>query len=298
MSIYAQPAASFEATAQGYSTGLVGTVGVRILDGQGGTTTPRGTVGIVESPSGSGIYTATLTAPATAGTYVVVWDDGATYASEELVVTSDYFTPAAPSSTSSLCSVADVKATDVAGLANVGTDLDSLIADVIVEASRMILAHTGRRFAPTDTDPTVRLHEMGGAWRSREIPVTDLAAAPTLVRVLEQDAATLVQSLAATDYVALPLNREAWEPITTLRLLETAPVGPGLVLEVTGRHGWPEIPADVRRAAIITVVAWLRNDRALTNQSPDQFEPGSPPQRALPLAAVDILRLYRRPGLA
>jgi hypothetical protein len=87
--IYAAPSTTFEAATEPVTTGLVSTIGVRIVDGQGATTTARTTAGIVETPAGSGIYVATLTAPATAGQYVVVWDTGSgQYANEDLVVTT------------------------------------------------------------------------------------------------------------------------------------------------------------------------------------------------------------------
>jgi hypothetical protein len=84
--IYQAPSASFEATADWGTTGLTGTIGVQILDNVGGVTTARTTAGVTEIASG--IYSATLTAPAAAGQYSVVWDDGTTYASDELTVTS------------------------------------------------------------------------------------------------------------------------------------------------------------------------------------------------------------------
>lgn len=85
-----------EASASGFNTGLVGTIGVRVTDGQGATTISRFTTGIVESPAGSGIYTATFTSPASVGQYEVVWDDGgspATWASENLTVTASGSVP-------------------------------------------------------------------------------------------------------------------------------------------------------------------------------------------------------------
>src|SRR5687767_9561442 len=90
--IWAAPATSIEVTATGAATGLVGTIGVRIQDGQGNDTLARSTSGIVESPAGSGIYTATLTSPSIAGQYIVVWDTGSvsptTVAYDELTVTA------------------------------------------------------------------------------------------------------------------------------------------------------------------------------------------------------------------
>lgn len=89
--IFAKPSTSVESTATGFTSGLVGTIGVRVTDGVGGTTIARTTSGIVETPASSGIYVATLTAPANVGQYQVTWDDGgspATWAAEELTITT------------------------------------------------------------------------------------------------------------------------------------------------------------------------------------------------------------------
>jgi hypothetical protein len=94
--IFVKPSKTFEATASGFTTGLVGTIGVRVVDGQGGTTIARTTSGIVESPAGSGVYTATLTSPSDVGQYEVVWDDAGsptTWAAEDLTVTSSGAVP-------------------------------------------------------------------------------------------------------------------------------------------------------------------------------------------------------------
>jgi hypothetical protein len=90
MSIYVAPSTAFEATAQNFPTGIAGTIGVRVVDNAGATVTARTTAGIVEHPAGSGIYGATLTSPAVAGQYSVVWDTGGSdvsWAVEDLVVT-------------------------------------------------------------------------------------------------------------------------------------------------------------------------------------------------------------------
>lgn len=114
------PSVSFETSASGFATGLVGTLGVRVMDGLGATTVSRRTTGIVESPAGSGIYTATLTAPSLEGQYVIVWDSGGAspeYASEELLVTYSEPQPAP--------SVVECDVQDVASLLRARTKDDS-----------------------------------------------------------------------------------------------------------------------------------------------------------------------------
>lgn len=88
--IYAAPGATTEIVADNFATGLAGTIGYRVRTSAGADSIARTTVGIVEDIAGSGIYRANITAPATAGQYTIVWDDGAgspKYATEELVVT-------------------------------------------------------------------------------------------------------------------------------------------------------------------------------------------------------------------
>lgn len=89
MTIYATPGNAFPVSAQAGSSGLVGTIGVRIRNPATSTDVmARTTAGITEQPAGSSLYFATPTAP-TLGSYSVIWDDGAgTFNSEDLVVTA------------------------------------------------------------------------------------------------------------------------------------------------------------------------------------------------------------------
>lgn len=73
---YIAPSTSYEATVSGFPSGQVGTVGVRIVDGQGVTVLARTIAGIIEHPPSSGIYTKTLTSPSVPGQYQIVWDTG------------------------------------------------------------------------------------------------------------------------------------------------------------------------------------------------------------------------------
>src|ERR1035437_1156467 len=93
--IYTAPGATIAPSTDPTRSGLVGTIGIQIVQGAV-TLVARTTAGIVESPAGSGIYTATLTAPTTAGDYLVVWDTGGgtpTWLDENLTVTSTAVTP-------------------------------------------------------------------------------------------------------------------------------------------------------------------------------------------------------------
>lgn len=96
-SYYRPPGISFEAVAQWEIPGLVGTLGVTVFDGIGGTTIPRTTSGIVEVDTG--VYVATITAPTTVGDYSIVFDDGTDFAGDTLTVTGSAVVPVGPTGT-------------------------------------------------------------------------------------------------------------------------------------------------------------------------------------------------------
>lgn len=95
------PGATFYTTLQGGPSALVGTIGVRIIDGTGATALARSTAGIVEFPAGSGFYIAQLVAPATPGEYSIVWDQGGTLtpsntSADDLIVITTAVPPIVP----------------------------------------------------------------------------------------------------------------------------------------------------------------------------------------------------------
>lgn len=92
--IYAHAGATTFSELDGAPTGLVGTIGFRLIRKLDNVTVAaRTTAGIVESPAGSGRYQATFTAPTAQGDYTVFWDLGSispeTTTSDDLVVTND-----------------------------------------------------------------------------------------------------------------------------------------------------------------------------------------------------------------
>lgn len=192
-----------------------------------------------------------------------------------------------------LCTVADVKAARRDEL----SVLDELYQEMVTDASSQMMEYANRRIRPLDTEPTARTFESLGA--GRDVWVFDLSAIPASVEVLD-DAGALQSTLTvASDVVALPRNRKPWEPIERIRFRSSAATaGPGQEIVVTGYWGWPEIPGFVRRACVDAVVEWLKNGQALSQQSPDQFEPGAPPARALPLSTRTALNSIRFPGIA
>jgi hypothetical protein len=299
--IAAAPGATFEASLQNAPTGLVGTIGVRIMDGQGATTTARTTTGIVETPAGSGIYVATLTAPTTAGTYQVVWDTGSvtpsTTAVDDLIVTSTASAVSVPSG-ADLTTLAAVRSFMLTPAADTGQD--DLVQSSITRASLACMRYMDRQVRPLDTVDAVRMFRIGGASRSRTIPVKDLSAAPTTIRVLADDAVTAVTTVQVSDRLLLPLDRQSTDPIEAIRLLPAAgPLAPEWYVEVTGKWGWPVVPADVEEACILTVVARMRSNVqafATAVNLADSDALGRP--EGIPQSARRLLDYYRgAPGV-
>jgi hypothetical protein len=78
VTVVVAPRASFTAIADGFASGLVGLIGVQIIDPATSTVIQaRTTTGVTETVAGSGVYSKTLAAPTTPGTYLVYWDNGA-----------------------------------------------------------------------------------------------------------------------------------------------------------------------------------------------------------------------------
>lgn len=175
-----------------------------------------------------------------------------------------------------------------------------MLQALITAASAAINEWTDRRITPLDPAPVEQVidHPVWIA-ATRELLIPDLAAPPTAAAIEGPDGLTLTTLTVATDLVAVPRTRAAWEPITRLRWRPNTPGIPaGGAVVVTGRWGFPEIPPTVRQAAVVTVVEWAKTALALTSPSPDQFEPGTPPARALPMVARNLLAAYRIPGAA
>ena len=147
--IYSLPAASFEAVTDFGITGLAGTIGARVVDNLGVTVVARTTAGVIEDPAGSAIYQITLTAPAAAGQYTVVWDDAdGHWAADDLVVTEDLplTIPSTPAGTELGPCTSWISADDLIDCGAVDSsdyDLDYWA----VAASEIMFQLSGRRFA-------------------------------------------------------------------------------------------------------------------------------------------------------
>ena len=293
--IYAGPGATFEAVLENEASGLVGTLGVRIMDGQGATTTARTTSGIVETPASSGTYVATLTAPTTAGQYVVFWDTGtvspSTTASEDLTVTHTAPVASSPSGYD-LTTLGAVRT--FLEKAGAETGEDDLIQQLITRASKTIMTWTQREFAPATASAARSFAYSGGGLLS--LAPYDLRSVTTIQFDTDTSSPT---TLATTDYALRPLNT-AYGTYDLLRVPnftvadQPDKIGAERVVTITGAWGFASVPADVEQAAIITVADWLRADASAFTRSfnveAGQFEY----PRGIPDKARAILSPYRR----
>lgn len=301
MSIYAAPGQPFKAAVQGFPTGLTGTVGVRILDDVGGTTTARTTAGIVETPAGSGFYAATLTAPSAAGTYSVFWDQGVvsptTTAGEELIVTSSLAAVAVPQP-GDLCTLADVRAYQNKPTAD--TAQDALTQSLITRASRLIMRECQREFSTTGTNPQTRTFRYPDTGGFLSFAPYDLQSASAVVfnpessSPLTLDASVgdyELQPVEAPDGVYTGMRFSGWrwlgDPTNLLRYGYRQ-------LRITGNWGFPAPPFDVVQACVVTVALWLRRDVQIFSATFSIDEGRLERPQALPSAVQAMLDPWRR----
>ncbi len=245
------PSSSFEVVAAGFATGLTGTIGVRIIDNAGATTTARVTAGIAEYPAGSGIYAKTLTAPAVAGQYTILWDNGATtpgnVAAEDLVVTSSP-TYTAPTGTTYI-TVADLKAE----LGITVTTYDTVLARNVESASRGVDGACDRRFW-LDTVDVTRLYTPNPG--SNALPLDDGLVTVTSLKTDTDGDQTFSTTLARNlDYFLEPINAAVdnpAKPYTRVKLNTHRGWPTGFQsVQIVGRFGYPAIPSDVASATMI-----------------------------------------------
>lgn len=184
------------------------------------------------------------------------------------------------------------------------TDDDALLSDLITRASAAIKVHVGREFVGPAAAET-RVIAVGERWDPEYgLRVGDLRATPTAIDVLDADGALLGALTPGTHVTYLPLGRSASAPITRLRLRSTATVAPVAdgAVRITALWGWPAVPVDVEQACIWTVRDWQAKSSVEWGGMPDEVGVRGvdvlPRRFVLPYAALQVLRQYRRIGVA
>jgi hypothetical protein len=271
--IYVGPGLAFEASAQGFAAGLTGIIGVRIMDGQGATTTARSTSGIVESPGSSGIYVATLTAPTTAGQYLLVWDTGTvavgTTAVEDLTVTSTapgFLPGTATGWEPDYITAAQLKS----AVRILDTNDDAELGFAISAASRAIDDHTDRQFGLLAT-PATRYYSgsYDDEMKRWVVYIDDLMTTTDLVVKTDDGTGAFATTIALnTDARLAPYNAPAdgkpWTklvagPTTNCSTLFTREPRS---IEITARWGWAAVPVVVTQACLIQAARFFKRKDA------------------------------------
>lgn len=160
MSLYITPGATFEAVLEAAGDpGLVGDIGLLIVDNQGAVEQAFSVADIVETPAGSGVYAATRQGPFLAAQYTIVWklgSTGVTFGVDDLFVAGiPVLPPVAQPSAGGLCG-AWTDGEDVAACCSATAGSDSSLFDTVaLEASVILNDLTGRRY-PGICSRTVR----------------------------------------------------------------------------------------------------------------------------------------------
>lgn len=266
--IYARPGEAFYSELDNAPTGLVGTLGVRIIDkSDESIVLARTTAGIVESPAGSGRYKFTGTAPEMKGDYSVFWDTGevspGTTASDDLVVTHDppvpFAGPGGYPSTGELVEASNLKAL---------TELDETVQDGLrAEAILAVEAACRQSFTVegADDEPVSRkLDGTGGDvlyLPKRLVELAGIEASGTAISGADVELSERHDRLCLPD----PRSGSNWLTQTVSEATggehRAFPSGPAAVT-VTGIWGWApdEVPA-----AIATALRYDMEDRAVAN---------------------------------
>lgn len=150
---------------------------------------------------------------------------------------------------SSYADIADVKAT--LSIAGADTFVDNDLERAITAASEALNEELGRKFDQSENANDVRVYSPGISARSGELEIDDLIEF-TGLRVDSDGTGDWETWMLDTDFRLEPLNASALaRPWTLLRGLGTKsfPFNPLGRIELTGRFGWSEVPAQIVEAS-------------------------------------------------
>lgn len=195
-----------------------------------------------------------------------------------------------------LCTIQDVRAHLQKPTGDV--QQDATISALITAASKAILNYTEREFAPVVT-ATVRTFEteINGVDTFLSLAPWDLQPTPTPVVQIDTDVSA--KTLATDEYRFFPVGTPDGV-YTSIRLQPlTLPtinrVGwKNRQVQITGTWGFPEVPADVTEAAVITVALWLRREVSAFTTTYNLDESRTERPEALPSAVRAMLSNYLR----
>lgn len=243
------PGATFEAVVEGFATGIgsAGTaaLGVRIRDGAGANFLARTTASIVEDVTvgANAVYRRSFTAPADAGQYWLVWDNGTATRTEELLVTHSL--PAAPGTDNLYVTADEIKsAADILGETFADTQIDTVIPAVC----QAINLYKKTIFYPSDTQTRYYTAKRGAS----SVPIHDLNDLEELAIDVAGDYSYSDIWTVGTEVFLEPANAAAdgypYRGLSVVRRWASFPVHERAV-RVTGSFGWAATPPVVKLAA-------------------------------------------------
>lgn len=316
--IYAQPSEKVEIAANDDSTGLVGSLGYQVIDPQtAAVVVARSTAGVVEAPAGSGLYFARLTAPASSGSYVIVWDKGTispeTVAYDQLVINPSGKAPSSESSeeleAESLITLEELKFAMNIAAGEVDALRDARLQQAIRDASAAVRRFADRAFGKPVSAET-RIYEWD---HSGYLDIDDAMSVTAVVFTFGGFEFTIEpfywrpepQEGPPYTYLTIPHWAGIYDPQMgfekNLDVISKDRGWPGLIptIKVTASWGWPTIPDDVKRATIWTAAAMSEKPENYVSQSIAGYSyttsnrtSGLP--TAIPAMAQDILAAYVR----
>jgi len=152
---------------------------------------------------------------------------------------------------------------------NIDTSNDLELVRLINDVSDRMHYEAGREFKPISTASSARSFTID--WNGvchGIVPVGDMAASPSQVRIIADDWTTVYTTVSTSVYLAWPEIRDAWKPIRALvfnpRYLSLTA---GYRCEVTSTWGFPQVPGSIRQAALDAIAEI--HDRQVEHYSED-----------------------------
>lgn len=304
--VYARPGGrhSFYTEPGAFAPGLVGTLSIRIERADNTIARAAQTTGIAEIAPG--IYGAADLGPLPdeEDNYAVLWDDGAGgVALEELRITH---TLPAELGAAQLVTLEEVKV--ALGIPLTELDQDAKLTGAIAAAIAAVKIYTARTFDLADpgTDERTFTYDESGLIVVDDYQHGSITAVALAGVTLPTD--TWSEEPLASEYPVawwLEVSRRGrWSsPEMGFTRNEDVLAHEGRYLSaqettvaVTARWGWLSIPADVKRAALLTAVALYENPRAYISESIAGYSRTSanPLVDAIPPRAAALLEFHRK----
>jgi hypothetical protein len=298
-----------ESTAEGSETGLVGTMTVEVVKlSDESVATAATTAGIVEVPSGSGIYYTRVTAPTVAGSYAIVWKDGSGHVASDIL---EVYAGPAPGTTESpnLITLAEMKAAMNISAGDEDPVRDAKYEQAIRYASSAVRKFADRAFGTAEV-PGTRIYEYDS---SGFMDIDDCMAVTAVAFIFGGFETPLEefywrpepQEGPPYDYLTIPHWAGIYSPQmgfkTNLDVISKDRGWPGLMptVKVTANWGWPTVPEDVKEATMLTAAAMAEKPdeyvaESIAGYSYTSANRSAAAPTAIPSRAQDILASYVR----